>query len=264
MRASADVRKLVLGIGGITGLALLFTRWTQVLNAATVALSFLIVVLLVAATARLWVAVTTSLAAALVFNFFFLPPIGTFSIADPQNWIALFAFLAVSLVASNLSAVARARTQEAEARRDELGRLFDLSRDVLLITESQDANASLAGFISRRFDLDYVGICVPQGAEWLVFEAGPQPLTLDPRELSIAFSNLEPEGGHRVLHAGSRALRLVPLRLGAKPIGLLAVAGRPIESQTLDAVAGLAAIAIGARSSSTIARRRILRARARR
>ena len=44
----------------------------------------------------------------LCLNFFFLPPVGTFTIADPQNWVALFAFLAVSLVASNLSAVARA------------------------------------------------------------------------------------------------------------------------------------------------------------
>lgn len=244
MSVPADVRKLVLGIGGITGLALLFFQWTHVLNAATVALSFLIVVLIVGATAHSWVAVTMSVVAVLVFNFFFLPPIGTFSIADPQNWIALFVFLAVSLVASNLSAVARARTMEAVARRDELGRLFDLSRDVLLITDSQEANASLAGFMSRRFDLDYVGICVPQGAEWLVFEAGSQPLTLDPRALWVAFSRLEPEGGHRVVHAGPREVRLAPLRLGARPIGLLAVAGRPIEPGTFDALAGLAAIAI--------------------
>ena len=219
MNVPADVRKLVLGIGGITGLALLFFQWTYVLNAATVALSFLTIVLFVAATARLWVAVTTSVVAALVFNFFFLPPIGTFSISGPENWVALFVFLAVSLVASNLAAVARARTQEAEARRDELGRLFDLSRDILLITDSRAANASLAGFISSRFDLDCVAICVPQGTEWAVIEAGPQRLTLDPRELSAVFHQAEdgeaPSGG------GAPA-RFVPLRLGAKPIGLLA------------------------------------------
>ena len=60
------------------------------------------------------------------------------------------------------------------ARRDELGRLFDLSRDVLLITDSHEANASLASFISRRFDLDYVAICVPRGGEWIFFEAKSQ------------------------------------------------------------------------------------------
>src|SRR6185369_9233696 len=161
MNFSADGRKLVVGVVGIVSLTLFFHQWPQVANAATVALSFLVVVLLVAATARLWVAVTTSFVAMLSFNFFFLPPVGTLTISDPQNWIALVAFLAVALVASNLSAVARTRTQEALMRRDEVGKLFDLGRDVLLITDSEAANSSLAGFIARRFELDYVAICLP-------------------------------------------------------------------------------------------------------
>jgi two-component system, OmpR family, sensor histidine kinase KdpD len=206
---------------------------------ATAAMAFLIVVLVVAATSPLWVAVITSFAAVVAFNFFFLPPVGTLTIADPQNWVALVALLIVSLVGSNLSAVARARTQESEARRDELARLFDLSRDILLVTDSQAANASLAGFISRRFDLQYVAICMPQGSEWVVFEAGSNRLTLDPRELSAAFQNLD--GGRA---SDPEAVRLTPLRLGTRPIGLLAVAGRPMESGTLDAIAGVAAIAL--------------------
>src|SRR5258706_14905037 len=207
----------------------------------TAAMGFLIVVLLVAATAPLWVAIVTSFASVLAFNFFFLPPVGTLTIADPQNWIALFALLVVSLVASNLSAVARARTREAEARRDSLARLFDLSRDVLLITDSQEANASLAGFISRRFDFDYVAICVPHGSEWRLFEAGPLRLTLDPAQLSAVFRQID-EAKQR--SAATPEVRFAPLRLGARPIGLLAAAGRPIEETTLDAVAGLTAIAI--------------------
>ena len=142
------------------------------------------VVLLVAATSRLRVAVMTSIAAMLCLNFFFLPPVGTFTIADPQNWVALFAFLAVSLVASNLSAVARARTEEAVGRRDELARLFDFSRDVLQMTESREALSVLARSIARRFDLEFVAIAVPRGGEWDIFEAGaqhdrPRPATAD-------------------------------------------------------------------------------------
>lgn len=203
-------------------------------------MGFLIVVLFVAATSPLWVAVVTSFAAVIAFNFFFLPPVGTLTIADPQNWVALVALLIVSLVGSNLSAVARARTQESEARRDELARLFDLSRDILLVTDSQAANASLAGFISRRFDLQYVAICMPHGSEWVVFEAGSNRVTLDPRDLSAAFQNLD---GGRAPSIGE-SVRLTPLRLGTRPIGLLAVSGRPMESGTLDAVAGVAAIAL--------------------
>ena len=103
----ADFRKLALGCITISLITALFRVWPQLSNATTVALCFLVVVLSVAATARLWIAVATSIIAMLALNFFFLPPIGTLTISDPQNWIALFAFLAVSLVASNLSAVAR-------------------------------------------------------------------------------------------------------------------------------------------------------------
>ena len=78
-----------------------YGRWLHVSNATTVSMTFLVVVLVTAATSRLWVAIVTSLVAVLAFNFFFLPPIGTLTIADPHNWVALFAFLAVSLVASN-------------------------------------------------------------------------------------------------------------------------------------------------------------------
>jgi two-component system sensor histidine kinase KdpD len=208
---------------------------------ATAAMGFLIVVLLVAATAPLWVAVVTSFAAVVAFNFFFLPPVGTLTIADPQNWMALFSLLVVSLVASNLSAIARARTSEAVARRDELGRLFDLSRDILLITESEAANASLAGFIARRFELDFVAMCLPSGNDWLLFEAGPQRQALDRQELSAVFRRIDSgqEPG-----AAASTVRFAPLRLGARPIGLLAAAGRPIEGTTFDAIAGLTAIAI--------------------
>ena len=119
-------------------------RWLGGVNAATVSTTFLLVVLVVAATSRLWVALTVSAAAVLCFNFFFLPPLGTFVVAEPQNWLALISFFAVSLVASNLSAVARARTAEALGRRDEQARLFDLSRDVLVLPDSRAALTALA------------------------------------------------------------------------------------------------------------------------
>jgi len=70
---STDVCKLILGLSGVLALSLVFREWTPFSNAATAAFAFLIVVLLVAATARLWVAVATSVAAMLSFNFFFLP-----------------------------------------------------------------------------------------------------------------------------------------------------------------------------------------------
>ena len=245
-------------VAAVTALAvvtLACVRWLGLTNAAAVATTYLMVVLVVAATSHLTTAVATSVVATLALNFFFLPPVGTFTIAEPQNWIALFAFLAVSVVASHLSAQARARAEEAVGRRDELARLFDLSRDVLLITDSREALPVLARAIGRRFDLEFVAIAVPREGEWDVFEAGAPSLALDRRELDTAFAaaaaprsistpDPAPMPGIGSLHVDGRDVRLVPLRVGTRPIGLLAVAGRVVEAGTLDTLAGLAAIAI--------------------
>src|SRR5262245_15506110 len=84
------------------GLATVVLRVTAANNPTTVALAYLLTVLFVAAAAELWTAALASVTAMLCFNFFFLPPLGTFTIADPQNWVALVAFLVVSIVASQL------------------------------------------------------------------------------------------------------------------------------------------------------------------
>ena len=253
-RAASPLSRLAAGLAAVAAVTLVFARWLPAANAATVSTVYLLVVLVVAATSRLWVAVATSVAAVLAFNYFFLPPLGTFVVSDPQNWVALVAFLAVSLVASNLSAVARARTTEALGRRDEMARLFDLSRDVLVITESREALSTLARSVARRFDLEYVGIALPRLDEWDVFDAGATTIGLDPRHLASAFAAAQTTlefdayartyAGHRTMVVEGRDVRLVPLRVGTKPIGLLAAAGRPVEAGTLDTLAGVVAIAI--------------------
>ena len=68
----------------------------------------------------------------LCFNFFFLPPVGTLTIADPQNWVALVAFLVTAIVASQLSGRARQREIDAVGRQRDLERLYALSRALLL------------------------------------------------------------------------------------------------------------------------------------
>ena len=182
---------LAAGVFAIAGATYAYTSLLHVSNAATVSTTYLLVVLVVSAVSTFKVAATISFAAVLAFNYFFLPPVGTFVIADPQNWTALIAFLAVSLVASNLSAVARARTAEVRARRDELARLFDLSRDVLLTTEGRDAIGGLARSIARRFDLPYVALALPRGSSWELFEGGPLAITLDQSQLSLAFAGAQ-------------------------------------------------------------------------
>lgn len=250
---SQDPRQVATALLGVA-LVTAILSGLGVTNAATVSTTYLMVVLLVATTSRLRVAVLTSILAMLCLNFFFLPPVRTFTIADPQNWVALVAFVAVSLVASHLSSVARQRTDEALARRNELTRLFDLGRDVLTVTDSRGALPALARAVGRRFDLASVSIALPRDDTWEVHPAGAQSAPLDTRQLASAFaaaqSTLEFDAylgtyaGHRIASVDGREVHLVPLRAGTRPIGILAAGGRSVEPGTLEALAGLVALAV--------------------
>src|SRR5690242_7291339 len=103
MRRSLSTRDVVVLSGSHCAIAVAtwVLRIFRDVSPTTVALVLLLIVLATATLARLRIAIVISVAAMLVLNFFFLPPVGTFTIADPQNWIALFAFLAVAVIASN-------------------------------------------------------------------------------------------------------------------------------------------------------------------
>src|SRR4051794_26900270 len=98
-------------------------------NATTVALAFLLDVLFIATWSGSVPALVTSILAMLCFNFFFLPPFGTFTIAARDNWIALAAFLITALTAGQMSAQAKKSAEEAENRRLEIERLYEELRD---------------------------------------------------------------------------------------------------------------------------------------
>ncbi|HKG21800.1 MAG TPA: DUF4118 domain-containing protein, partial [Blastocatellia bacterium] len=95
------------------------------INSTTVALALLMVVLLVATVWGARPAVAASMLGMLCLNFFFLPPVGTFTIAAPDNWVALAAFLLTAVTAGQLSAQAKRRAEEAEAGRVEIERLYE-------------------------------------------------------------------------------------------------------------------------------------------
>jgi two-component system sensor histidine kinase KdpD len=248
-------RDLIVLFGGIgaTTAATGSLRALPNVSPTTVALTFLLIVLGTATMARLRIAIVVSVVAMLTLNFFFLPPVGTFTIADPQNWIALFAFLVVAVIASNLSAAAQDRAREAIARRNEVTRLFDLTRDVLLTTETASALEVLARHVARRFELPKVAICLPADHGWQIHQGGAEEVGIDVNVLNTALAKargtLEFDayqrayGGH--IRAGEKnEVSIVPLRHGTKAIGLLAAASPTLDIGALDAVAGVVAIAI--------------------
>jgi K+-sensing histidine kinase KdpD len=112
----------VIGIAAVTTLLRLAG---PAINPTTVALAMLLIVLFVAAAWGARPAIASSLLAVLCFNYFFLPPVGRLTIGDPDNWIALGAFLVTAITAGQLSAGVRRRAEEAEAGRREIQRLYE-------------------------------------------------------------------------------------------------------------------------------------------
>ncbi len=111
----------IIGVAATTSLLKLFGGHV---NPTTAALGFVLVVLFVATTWGSRPAVFASLLGVACFNFFFLPPFGTFAIRNPDNWVAFFAFLITAFTAGQLSARAKRRAEEAELAKQEIERLY--------------------------------------------------------------------------------------------------------------------------------------------
>jgi len=226
---------LLIAIAGV--LAITFVGHSVVpVNATTAGLGYLLFVLVIASTWGFVEALVSSIAATLVFNFFFLPPVGTFTIADPQNWAALFSFLVASLIASRLSTKARHRALEAEERQQDVERLYTFGRAILLIDDRQPFVRQLAARLADAFELEAVALFESRTGE--IYRAGPVDLDgMDSqlREAAVQGTSFADPERKRVITA---------VRLGSEPIASLALQGGRMPDSVLQSVANLVAIGL--------------------
>ncbi len=202
-------------------------------NHTTVALMFLVTVLLTSAYWGLRYALVMAAGATAVFNFFFLPPVGTFTIADPQNWVALFAFLVTALVASNLAERARREAEGAKQHRREVERLFDLSQRLLASENVLELLNALPLYVQESFSVSSVVVMAADHPA--VYRSSPNA-TFEEAILRSTLLRGEP-----ITQAG---VSYVPLRLGMRTVGALGVTGDELSRETLDALGSLAGLAI--------------------
>src|SRR4051794_12531630 len=206
-------------------------------NSVTAGFSFLVLILGIATRLGLRESIAASLASVAVYNFFFFQPVGTFTIADPQNWVALFAFLLTAITASRLSASARARAEQAHARQNELQRMYDFSRGLMLGEETQ----SLPDHVVKQI-VESLGV---ENA-WFYDAASGRTSKIENPDWPLPDAVLAQvaETGQLVRNPTNAAL-IVPVRLGGACLGSLAVAGQVgVTEVGLQAIAQLVAIAI--------------------
>lgn len=206
-------------------------------NAATVAMFYLLAVLFIAAFWGLLESIAASIVALLCFNFFFLPPVLTFTIADPQNWVALFAFLATAIVASQLSSYAKKQAKRAWISKQETEQLYSLSRTILLLDEHAGAASQIARHIVHLFEFDSAVIFDRYSS---TFHGGGETET--PPALFERLKEIAASGA--MLKDEKQRLLIAPIRLGSEPIGSLATQGPLLSDGAQQALLNLIAIAL--------------------
>lgn len=228
-----QVTRPAVSIGAILTVTAVYHRFLPV-NPTTVALSYVVTILLVASAWGAAASLAASLAATVCLNAFFLPPVGTLTIADPQNWIALVAFLMTGVVASQLSGRARRRHGEVLAHQRDLERLYALSRGLLLSPDRSPLPAAIAAQIANAFDFSSVAV-YDHGADTVSWAgAGEAP------EVARRLREVARQG--QAVREG--AMRLAAIRLGDAPIGSLAVPGDGLSDTVLQSIASLAAVGL--------------------
>src|SRR5947209_4995006 len=220
----------------IVGAIVVFYTRVVKLNPTTVALSFLLAVLVVSTNWGLRVAVFMSFVAALAFNFFFLPPLGTFTIAETQNWVALFAFLFTAVMSSNLSERVRREARAADERRREVERLYSFSQHLLVTENVVELLNALPGHVVETFGARVAALYVIDRDR--VYRSASDDREISKEELKIAAARSE------LVLTRERGLSFVPIRMGIRTIGVLALGEGGISQETLEALGGLIAVAV--------------------
>lgn len=205
-------------------------------NPTTAGFLYLIAVLLIASVWGLAESVLAAVAATLCFNYFFFPPVGTFTVADPHNWVALSAFLVTSLVASELSERARRRAQEAIQQQVEMERLYALSRAILLTRHDQPFADRIAQEIAQIYECS--GAAVFDRREGKMSQAGTLAWPEVAQKLQEAAAN---GTALRDLHTTTT---VAAVRLGGQSIGSLALRGAILSDTGLQALLNLVAIGL--------------------
>ena len=224
----------------------------QALAAPSIALVFLTAVLAAAAAWGLWPSLFACVLSVLAYNFFFLPPLYTFTIADPENVLALVCFLIAAVIASNLAAAVRAQADAALARARTTEELYQFSRKLAGLGTLDDLLWATVYQVAAMLKLRVV-LLLPDGDSIAVRAGYPPEDALDEADLAAArwsWQHNRPAGRGSDTLPGARRLFL-PLRTGRGPVAMLGIESdrsgpllTPDQRRLLDALGDQAAVSI--------------------
>ncbi len=239
VRTRPPAGRLVLRYLAATGAALaivLIYRSILHVNQTTVALTFLVLVQLVALGWGLACSIYLSILCTLLYNFFFLPPIGALTIADPQNWIALLALLASAIFIGKISESERRHANAAEARRREIERLYELSQQLLMEEHLRELAGNAPRIVASVFNFPCVAVYLAENNSVQFSDPGNEFISID----RLRAVTQAPDAPRFPLENA----RVVPLMLGMRASGAVAMIEGDYSDGLYDAIGGLLAIAL--------------------
>lgn len=205
-------------------------------NSTTAGMVFLVLVVWWTTQSGAILSIYTGVLCALSFDFFFLPPVHTFWLVGAQAWVAMFSFVASSLVVGRLSERARRQTAQAEQRQADVGRLYSLSQEMMLFEDAEQLLRDLPGVINRVFGLKGVVLYVWDHDRFY-------SSTMDVPATVHAHMQAVTEGLSPTL-APLAGFRTAALTLGLRPVGALAWRPEALSHEVAAAVAAQVAIAV--------------------
>jgi two-component system sensor histidine kinase KdpD len=201
---------------------------------ASGSLYFLIVVM-VSVVWGFWEASVTSLIAVNCLNYFFVPPVLTWTIADPQNWVALVTFEAAALTVSRLSTRAHGQARAEARQRAQVEKLYELSRRILFLDRRQVVGPQIVPLIQEIFGAESVALFDAMLARMDTTGPNAGELAQLARDAYLQDITLVGDSAQAWAHV---------LRLGSRPVGAIALCGPELGRLTMVPVASLAAIAL--------------------
>ncbi len=224
----------------------------QHLSLPNLSMVFLIGVLSVAVRLGLWPSIFACLLSALIYNFFFIRPLYTFSIASPQEALAFIVYFIVAIITSQIAARMREQAEAARRREDRANALFELSRAIAAATDTgavaRTVVHQVAGILQAR-----VVVLLPSSSKLSPAASDPEATTLTEHEQAAAtwaWQHRQPTG-HGSDTLPGVAWSFLPLTTGQMAVGVMGVqfesgAGEisPRRRRLMESLADQAAVGI--------------------
>jgi two-component system sensor histidine kinase KdpD len=205
-------------------------------NSTTAGMVFLVLVVWVSAQAGIRLSLYVTLLCAVAFDYYFLPPVGTLRLVGIQAWVAMISFLLSCAVVGRVAERARGQARQAEQRREDLERLYELSQEMMVQEDAAGLIRDLPRLIARIFSLDGVVLYI-RDQDQFYSSTSDLPMSI--------------QASLRAMTLGQNPTQIIPgaftartLMMGLRPVGTLGLRPDTLSREVATAISAQVAIAL--------------------